>query len=104
MDTAALLPCSTQSANDAHRWDTYLYCPVWVPMLLMGDIRPERLTLAGMCMGRCEEDPFLFVDDGASTGGATAVGVIAISGSFLLPALPTSPYFTNSPDITDPQY
>ncbi len=60
-------------------------------MLLMGDILPERLTLAGMCMGRCEAAFFFLVDDGPSGAGATAVGVMAISGSFLLPATPTSP-------------
>lgn len=57
-------------------------------MLLMGEIRPERLMLAGMCMGRCDEEPFFLCEDGASAPGATAVGVIAISGSFLLPATP----------------
>lgn len=67
-------------------------------MLLIGDIRPDRLTLAGMCMGRCEAEFFFLV--GASTGGATAVGVMAISGSFLLPALPSIPLSTYRPGQT----
>ena len=61
-------------------------------MLLMGDILPERLTLAGMCMGRCEAAFFFLVDDGPSGAGAIAVGVMAISGSFLLPATHPAPY------------
>ena len=60
-------------------------------MLLMGDILPERLTLEGMCMGRCEAAFFFLVDDGPSGAGAIAVGVMAISGSFLLPTMRTSP-------------